>query len=192
MQGELTYQLPFERLAKLRVSATRKAFPTVQLLMWLLVAVYVAALLGLVFYGNALEKWTQRAGIPFGAAFAFVGIVALGLTGFILLRRFNIAQIKSRVNFNHTIRLTKDDGGLRIATDAIEYYLKWQGISQMLLEHDGVVVSHGSLFFLVPDSAFSNAGERRAFIRDVYGHLSEKARLISEKHVRAVLASGDS
>jgi hypothetical protein len=156
------------------------------------VAIYWAVLLGLIFYGNALEKWTQRAGIPFGREFTFVGVAALALTGFMLLRRLNIAQVKSRIDFNHTIRLTKDDGGLRIATDAIEHYLKWQGITQMLVEHDGVVVSHGNLFFLVPDSSFSNAGERLAFIGDVYGHLSEKARSISEKHVRATSANGDS
>jgi hypothetical protein len=191
MQTELTYQVPYERLAKLSRSAGRKAFWTVRLLTWLLVAVYLAALVGLIFYSNTLEKWAQRAGIPFGTAFAFVGVAALTLTGFMLLRRLNIAQIKSRVDFNRTIRLTKDDGGVRIATDGIEYYLKWQGISQMLLEYDGVVVAHGNLFFLVPDAAFADAGQRRAFIRDVYGHLSEKARAISEKHVRAVLASGE-
>jgi hypothetical protein len=30
-----------------------------------------------------------------------------------------------------------------------------RGISQLLLVHDGVVVSHGALFFLVRDAAFA-------------------------------------
>jgi hypothetical protein len=102
-------------------------------------------------------------------------------------------QVKSLVDFdqNITVRLTTDEGGLRIAQEAIEYYLKWQGISQMLVEHDGVVIgSHGILFFLVPDAAFADAGQRLAFIRDVYGRLGDKARSASDKYIRPMLDGG--
>ena len=97
------------------------------------------------------------------------------------------AETQARANFQSEIRLRQDDGGIRIATDEIEYYLKWRGISQMLMEHDGVVVSHGSLFFLIPDSAFADSEERNAFVRDVFGRLGEEARSRSEKSMRPVL-----
>jgi hypothetical protein len=187
MQVELTYQMPYRRLAKLSRSARRKAFRTAWLLQWLLIAVVFAAFLGLFQYGDALYERMDKAGIPYAPVVAVVGIWLLFLAGFILLRRFSVNQAKSRVDYDRTIRLTTDDGGVRIAGETIEYYLKWPGISQMLIEPDGVVVSHGSLFFLVPDSAFANAGERLAFIRDVYGHLGESARAISERFVRPVL-----
>jgi hypothetical protein len=61
----------------------------------------------------------------------------------------------------------------------------------MLIERDGIVVSHGNLFFLIPDRAFANPAERLSFIRDVYGRLSESARTLSEKFVRPALAAGE-
>jgi len=85
--------------------------------------------------------------------------------------------------------MRKDDGGLRFATDQVEYYLKWPGISQMLMERDGVAVSHGSLFFLIPDGAFANVQERNAFVGEVFGRLGGEARGRSEKHIRHVLSA---
>jgi hypothetical protein len=79
-----------------------------------------------------------------------------------VLRRFRLGQLNGRANFNQSIRL----------------------------EHDGVVVSHRNLFFLVPDAAFASAEERLSFIRDVYDQLNASARAISEKHLRAVLKDG--
>lgn len=105
-----------------------------------------------------------------------------------VLRRFRLGQLKGRANFS--IRLEQDDGGLRFVADEVEHYLKWRGIGRILVEHDGVVVSHRNLFFLVPDAAFAGAEERLSFIRDVYDHLNASARAISEKHVRAVLKDG--
>jgi hypothetical protein len=55
------------------------------------------------------------------------------------------------------------------------------------MEHDGVAVSHGSLFFLIPDGAFADLQERNAFIRDVFGRLGAEARARSEAFVRPVL-----
>jgi hypothetical protein len=59
----------------------------------------------------------------------------------------------------------------------------------MLLERDGVVLSHANLFFLVPNTAFASPEERLSFIREIYGHLSEKARAISAKHIQPALAT---
>src|SRR5262245_57153834 len=95
--------------------------------------------------------------------------------------------MKNRINFDQIVRLNQDDGGVRLSTDGVEYYLKWPGVTQMLLEHDGVVLSHANLFFLVPNTAFASPEERLTFIREVYGHLSENARAITEKHVSAAL-----
>lgn len=91
--------------------------------------------------------------------------------------------MKERATFNATIRLAQDEGGLRFATEEIEYYLKW-------LDHDGVIVSHGNLFLLVSDRAFVSPEDRLGFICELYGRLGERARAISDKHVGAVLKDG--
>jgi hypothetical protein len=117
MQRELSYKVPFKRLREVGQLVRRTEFPTTIKLMWLLMALYVAALTGLALFSKTLD-----------ARFAAVGF------------------------------------------------------------RNGVVVSHGALFFLVPDSAFADADDRLAFIREVYSQLSDKARSISEKHVRAALS----
>jgi len=57
------------------------------------------------------------------------------------------------------------------------------------MERDGVAVSHGSLFFLIPDRAFANVQERNAFVDEVFGRLGAEARGRSEKHMRPVLGA---
>jgi hypothetical protein len=81
-------------------------------------------------------------------------------------------------------QLTEDEAGLRFASTEIEYYLKWQGISLLLPGTDGIALSHGNLFFFIPNGAFPSAEEKLAFVRDVYSRLSETARSFSEKYVR--------
>ena len=103
------------------------------------------------------------------------------------LRRLRIAEVQKRATFNETITLTQDEGGLRFATAEVEHYLKWRGISQLLLEPDGVVVSHSNLFFLIPNQAFPSSDDRVAFIRDVYDRLGERARSISRRYVSGLL-----
>jgi hypothetical protein len=190
MQRELSYQVPFKRLSKLGRLMCRKAFPTMQLI-WLLLAFYVAAIIGLVVFGKTLNEWFTAVGISYGVELLFVSLVLLALAGLWGLRRLQARQVKARVDFDQVIRLIQDDGGLRFATEDTEFYFKWRGISQLLLVHDGVVVSHGALFFLVPDTAFADVGDRLSFIREVYSRLSDNARSISEKHVRAVLSQGE-
>jgi hypothetical protein len=190
MQRELSYQVPFKRLRKVGRLVCRKAFPTIQLV-WLLLLVYFAALIGLVVVGNTLEAWLSAVGVRYGVEMLFVSLTLLALAGIWGLRRLQVSQVKARADFDQVIRLTQDDSGLRFATEDTEFYFKWRGISQLLLVHDGVVVSHGALFFIVPDTAFAGAGDRLAFIREVYSRLSDKARSISEKHVRAALSQGE-
>ena len=188
MRRELSYKVPYKRLAKLGRSVGRKAYRTVWLAAWALLAAFVPALAALTIYRDELSEWMKGAGLPDFPELGLFVCMALFFAGMWQLRRLRVRQVKARANFDSTIRLTQDEGGLRIATKSIEYYVKWQGISQMLLEHDGVVISHGNLFWLVPDTAFESAAERRAFIQDVYSRLSEQARAISEKHVQAALA----
>jgi hypothetical protein len=188
MQRELSYRVPFGRLTKLSRSAGRKAYRTVWLLTWCLLAVLLAALVSLVVFGDAIDAWMRKARVPYGVEMTFVSVWLLFVAGILLLRRMRVRQLKDRADFDQVVRLTRDADGLRFATANIEYYLKWPGISQLLLEHDGVVISHGNLFFFVPSAAFTDVAERDGFIRDVYGRLSEKARSISEKHVRATLS----
>jgi len=187
MHRELSYQVPFKRLTKVGRVVCRRAFPTIRLI-WLLLAVYFAAIIALVVFGNTLDKWFAAVGFPYGTGFLFLSLVLLALLGLWGLRRLQVRQVRARADFDQVVRLTQDDNGLRFATEDTEYYFKWRGISQLLLVHDSVVVSHGALFFLVPDAAFAGADDRLAFIREVYSRLSDKARSISEKHVRAALS----
>jgi hypothetical protein len=190
MQRELSYQLPFERLSKLSRAAARKAYPKLWWLTWLWIALVFAALVAILYYSDILDRRFDRVGIPFGALVLWIGAASVFLAGVLLIRRFRISEVKSRATFNATITMKQDEGGLRFITEEIEYYLKWRGLSQMLLDHDGVIVSHGNLFFLIPDRAFASPEDRLTFIREVYGHLGDRARSISEKHVGALLARG--
>jgi hypothetical protein len=187
MQRELSYQVPFKRLRKVGRVVCRRAFPTIQL-MWLLLAIYFAGIIALVVFGNTLDRWFAALGFPYGTGFLFLSLILLALLGIWGLRRLQIRQVKARANFDQVIRLTQDENGLRFATEDTEFYFKWRGISQLLLVDDNVVVSHGAFFFLVPNSAFAGASDRLAFIREVYSRLSDTARSISERHVRAALS----
>ena len=187
MQRELSYQVPFKRLRKVGRLVCRKAFPIWQL-MGLLLAIYFAGIFGLIAFSNTLNQWLAAVGIPHGTDLLFGSLVVLTLASIWGLCRLQVNRFKVRVNFDQIVRLTQDDSGLRFATDDTEFYFKWRGISQLLLVRDGVVVSHGALFFIVPDTAFAGASDRLAFIREVYSRLSDHARSISEKHVRAALA----
>lgn len=187
MQRELTYHVPFERLIKLSRSAGRKAYPGVRWLTWLLIALMIAVLAFVYTFSEEIGDMAEDEGIPFGAELMFIIIGLIFLGGALLLRRYRMRLLKTRANFDQIVRLRQDDGGLHVITDDIEYYLKWRGLTEMLLERDGIVVSHGNLFFLIPDKAFANAAERLSFIRDVYGRLSESARALSDKHIGPAL-----
>jgi hypothetical protein len=186
MDRELTYQMPFERLVRLSRSAGRKAYATSWFGYWAVIALFCVALALIMIYDEAVQDWQRSLGLPWFSAFAIIAAVYVG--ALLALRRFSLRQMKGRADYDSTVRMREDEGGLRFATDQVEYYLKWQGISQMLLEKDGVAVSHGSLFFLVPNGAFASLQERDAFVRDVFARLGAEARARSEKHVAPVLA----
>lgn len=186
---ELRYQMPFERLQKLGRSASRKAFSTSWWLLWLLIALYFALLVALVVLDSG-GRLQQATGIAWWVWQSLLAAFLIG--GFLLIRRHGQRLVKSRANYDSTVSLRQDADGLRFATPEIEYYVKWNGISQMLLLHDGVVISHGSLFFQVPDVAFADDGERNAFVRDVFGRLNDAARERSERLVRPVLDAASS
>src|SRR5882672_9899046 len=187
MQRELTYHVPFERLVKLSRSAGRKVYPHVRWLVWLLIALVIAVCAFLYAFGDEIRDVAEDDGIPFATELAFIAVFVVFIVGLRLLRRYQLRLMKDRFNFDQTVRLNQDDGGVRLSSDGVEYYLKWPGVTQMLLERDGVVLSHANLFFLVPNTAFASPEERLSFIREIYGHLSEKARAISEKHVQPAL-----
>ena len=187
MQRELTYHVPFERLVKLSRSAGRRVYPHIRWLVWLLVALVIPVVAFLYAFGDEIRDVAEDDGIPFATELAFIAVFLVFIAGLRLLRRYRLRLMKDRFNFDQIVRLNQDDGGVRLSTDGVEYYLKWPGVTQMLLERDGVVLSHGNLFFLVPNTAFASPEERLSFIREIYGHLSEKARAISEKHIQPAL-----
>jgi hypothetical protein len=94
MQRELTYQLPFERLARLSRATSRKAYPAVWWLTWLLVALTLAAVLGIALYTDALETRLDSVGIPFGPTLLFLGTAVIFLASSYGLRRMRIARVK--------------------------------------------------------------------------------------------------
>jgi hypothetical protein len=189
MQRELTYHVPFDRLVKLSRSAGRKLYPGIRWAVWVMIAVVLAVCTFLYTFGEEIRDVAEDEGIPFFTELAFIGVFLVFIVGLRLLRRYQLRLMKNRFNFDQVVRLNRDDGGLRLSTDGVDYYLKWQGVTQMLLERDGVVLSHGNLFFLVPDTAFASPDERLSFIREIYGRLSENARAISEKHIQPLLGT---
>jgi hypothetical protein len=182
---ELTYKVPFSRLRKLGRNSGRKAHPLLWGSRWLLLGSFLALIFALGQFDEPLQRWQASLGLP--PLTALVALLVIYIAAIVVLRRLALRQTQTRANFDADIRMRRDDGGIRIGTDEIEYYLKWPGISQMLMEHDGVVVSHGNLFFLIPDSAFAGSDERNAFIRDVFGRLNAEARSRSERSMRPVL-----
>jgi hypothetical protein len=184
---ELTYEMPFERLVKLSRSAGRKAYAMSWATAWLVIGLFSVAVVLLIVFDEPIQNWQASVGLPWFSA--FLVLVVIYIAAFWTLRRFSLRQMKSRADFQSIVRMRKDDGGLRFATDQVEYYLKWPGISQMVMERDGVAVSHGSLFFLIPDGAFANVQERNAFVGEVFGRLGAEARGRSEKHMRPVLSA---
>ena len=187
MQRELTYHVPFERLVQLSRSAGRKIYPRIRWMVWVMIALVLFVCAFLYTFGDEIRDVAEDDGIPFATELAFIAVFLAFIVGLRLLRRYQLRLMKDRYNFDQVVRLNRDDGGVRLSTDGVEYYLKWQGVTQMLLERDGVVLSHANLFFLVPDTAFASPEERLSFIREIYGHLSEKARAISEKHIQPAL-----
>jgi hypothetical protein len=187
---ELTYKMPYRRLAKLGRSMGRKAYRGVWWARWLLIAFFLIAVVAMNAFEGPLVRWLAAAGISDGHGVLLVATFLIVMAGLLVLRKFQTRQVRARVDFDQSVRLVQDENGIRIATDDIEYVLKWRAISQLLIEHDGVVLSHGSLFWLVPDTAFSDPAERLGFIRDVYERLSDKARAMSERHVGPLLEAG--
>jgi hypothetical protein len=176
----LSYRLPFARLAKLSRAASRKGYPLVWWLTWLWIGVFFAVMIAISVFADDIRDAFDPFDLGPVVALAF-------LAGMFALRRLRIAEVQKRATFNETITLTQDEGGLRFATAEVEHYLKWRGISQLLLEPDGVVVSHSNLFFLIPNQAFPSSDDRVAFIRDVYDRLGERARSISRRYVSGLL-----
>jgi hypothetical protein len=185
---ELTYQLPFERLQKLGRTMGRRAFQRNWISKWALYAVYAVALAVILIFSEEVDRWFAAAGIPGGGIVAIFALLVVFLIGSRQLRRSFVREQKSRTNFEQTLHLMREEGGVRIAAQEIEYFIRWSGITQMLMEPDGVVLSHGNLFFLVPNSAFVTKAGRNAFIRNVYAQLSAEAKAKSASEVGPVLA----
>lgn len=190
LDRELTYHMPFERLVKLSRTASRKAFALSWYAVWSLAAAYFAAIAAFVIFAPAFDRLQAAAGVPDYTVFILAG--AAMIAGIWMLRRYGMKQMRGRADYDSTVRFRQEAEGLRFATPQVEYYVKWNGISQMLVEPDAVVFSHGGLFFPVPNTAFADATEQIDLIRDVFGRLNDEARERSEKFIRPVLEASAS
>ncbi|MGE0023890.1 MAG: YcxB family protein [Hyphomicrobium sp.] len=177
LDRELTYHVPFERLVKLSRTMSRKAFGGVWWATWLLIAVFIAAC----FAGPFVEGQLVRTGLPDGAG-VFV-LIALFFAGLFAIRRWAKRQSRSRADYGAEVKFRQEAGGLRVGTNNVEYFFKWAGIAQVLIEPDGLVFSHGNLFFLVPNSAFATLGERDELAREIFANLGEDAKDRSVPHL---------
>ena len=185
---DLTYHLPYERLQKLGRAMGRKAYRRSWSGRRALFALFFAGLAAIIIFTEEVDGWFASMGIPAGGTAVIFVLLAIFLYGLMRLRKAQCRELQSRVNFDQAVHLTREAEGVRIGTQEIEYFIRWPGITQMLMEPDGVVLSHGSLFFLVPDSAFATAAGRNAFIRNVYARLGDEAKAKSEPEIGAVLA----
>lgn len=183
LDRELTYHVPFERLTKLSRTMSRKAFGRIWWATWLWVAAFIAAC----FAGPFVERGLEGTGWPDGAG--VVVLLVLFFAGLFVIRSWGRRQAKSRADYDAEARFLQDAGGLHIGTNSVEYYLKWPGIAQILVEPDGLVVSHGNLFFLVPNSAFVSLGERDELVREIFANLSQEAKDRSIAHVKPALVA---
>jgi hypothetical protein len=188
MQRELAYRIPLKRLRRLRRTAARRNCSSFWPLAWLLAGSFALACLASGLFNRDIGAWMARHGLPDAPGLPLFICAALFMAGVVWLRAAQVECIGDRAEFDAIIYLTQDEGGLHFNSDAIEVYLKWHGIARLLGEPDGIAVSHGGSLWFIPDAAFHDAAERRAFIGDVYSHLDEAARSRSAKCVRAALA----
>jgi hypothetical protein len=187
MSRELTYRLSFDRVNEVGISLIRRISGNLRWAMPLLAAAYFLVLAVNFFYFNEIFFGSADAGLPFAGSLLIVLSFLIFLRGLLAIEAARGRRLRERADFEQPTDLTQDDGGLRFATDQIEHYLKWHGMTQMWLEPDGVVVSSGALAMLIPNTAFSDAAARLAFIRDVYARLSEQAKARSERDMRIAL-----
>jgi hypothetical protein len=188
VQRELNYKLSPEQLPALAASVNRKVHGNLlgnRNLHW---AVFLAVGSAASFYNAELSAWLRKVGLPVSQNAAVVLMVLFGATALWQMRRLQREQLKKRMASDPDVRMIQDEGGLQFGNATSEYYLKWQGIGQMLVEPGAVVILSGSTYWPIPDAAFQDAAGRWAFIQDVYGRLSEEAPSLSEKHVLPVLA----
>jgi len=172
---ELTYHMPFERLVKISRMASRRAFSSSWWLLAGFFAVYLVALGLVIAFARPLNDWLAVYGLPDVLPVAVV--IAGFAIAFLWLRRRGLNQARLRADYDSAVRFVQDNEGLRFATPEVEYFIRWQGISQMmLLEGEGLMFSHGNLFFLVPNEAFRDSQERDALAKDVFPRLSQTAR----------------
>lgn len=188
MKHELTYKLSYEQAAKLCRVGRRKAFKSTRRMFLVLIA--IGAAIGVTFshFGDVLNNLMEKTGIPLKSFdLMIIAALLLVISNFFFMKKITTAKAKSRVDFDQSIKLTFEDEGLRIVSSEIEYLVKWQGIHQLFVVRGGIVVLAGNLLIAVPNVAFPTPVEKRAFLQDVYSHLSEKARALSEKEVHAVI-----
>jgi hypothetical protein len=75
--------------------------------------------------GDEIRDVAEDDGIPFATELAFIAVFGL-YRGLRLLRRYQLRLMKDRYNSRSDVP-ERDDGGVRLSTDGVEYYLKWQG-----------------------------------------------------------------
>lgn len=183
---ELTYSMPLARLLTVSRVASRKVYASSWLFVALIFAVYVAIFSLLMAYDRPIKAWLKSYGLPGGIT--VIPIILALILAFWWLRRRGLKQLKSRADFDSAVRFREEAEGLRFATSEIEYFVRWTGIAQLLLiENHGLIVSHGNLFFLIPNEAFQSLQERNDLALRSLAKLSDAARERSEKFVKPVL-----
>ena len=196
---ELTYKLSLDRLTRFQYAMqarSRRITLRTSRGRWTVYLLSMGLVTGMLM---AMDPVTAAIASVFGSSNASMGyfgllalLIVLSIVGRKWMERRERMRAEERYNYDEAISLKQHERGIHIGTDAIEYDLKWRGIEQMLLEPDGIVLGHGQMFWLIPDSAFPSPAARRTFVRDVYGRMSDEARAASAANIKLLLAEGSS
>lgn len=196
LERELTYTVPFDRLARVACSTQRKICGTCRVCLLASLLAGVAVVLS-TFLNHAIVESLVEAGLS--KAYAQVTSIAAIVGSFICLAAsFNLTQrrcVATLTQRNPAIaptRLRVDEVGLWFLMEPADYHVKWVGIDQIYLEPDGIVIiSYGGLSYFIPDAAFDTTVKRNQFARWLYSQISQRAQERSSDDLKLVLGALD-
>lgn len=183
MLYELCYQRSFDRLFKLQISSIYKIYRNI-------VIARKISLYTIFLIPGALIGFFAKYFITMPILLPLVVILLLwviGINQYIftsLLKR----RMRDRVGSEVPIRLVADSDGLRFIRNRSEYYLEWDGIDEIWMEKDGIVISANNCFNLIPDAAFENETEKLAFLRNVFDRINDVAQSRTRRYLKNTLS----
>lgn len=186
----VTYVVSQQRLRRVVRPGLRKTLGRIWWSYWAWLALFCAFLLTVAVTPEVLYRplipVAQALRISLGVAINAVvwGAIAIFVVGLLLLSRIARHDMQARLEAAREIHLKPVDGGLRLSTAMIDYIVKWPGIYEVQRARDGIVLVHGgTLFFFIPDEAFTSPANRVAFLDYLERGLTPEALTRSAKEL---------